>query len=201
MTASNPCGDCDLCCRLLAIEELEKPAGPTCVHHHGACTIYEDRPGSCRGFQCAWLKSQRLTPGARQGPDWRPDRANLMVYSERGGLRLNVVVDPAHPAAWKRWPYYSHFKRISERAAEGLELVVYVEAQRIVIFPHADVDLGCVQPGDRLHFGFEETADRRVPTVSLMRAPADGVPIRAHVAKAVQAPPGFQASPHCGAGH
>lgn len=163
MTPANRCGDCDLCCRLLAIEALSKPAGPLCTHFEGGCSIYPERPDACRGFRCLWLKSERLEPPLRLSVEWRPDQANFVMYTERDDQRLNVVVDPAHPTAWRREPYYSFLKRLAERALEGQELVVYVGDRRIVVFPHVDVDLGMVTTDQEILFGFVERDGQRVP--------------------------------------
>jgi Fe-S-cluster containining protein len=48
------CGDCTLCCKFMAIEELEKRAGAWCVHCEPGtgCRIYAQRPGECRTFDC-----------------------------------------------------------------------------------------------------------------------------------------------------
>jgi hypothetical protein len=171
MTPSNSCGDCDLCCRLLAIEELGKAAGPLCDHYVGACAIYEDRPASCRGFRCQWLKSESLAPAFRMEPEWRPDRANLVIYTERGGMRLNVVVEPTDPFAWKREPYYGYIKRMSQRAAEGLEVVVFVDDRRIVIFPDDEIDLGPVKPEQEIVVGYTERGRRRIPYATVLDVP------------------------------
>jgi hypothetical protein len=176
MTTSNSCGDCDLCCRLLAIEALEKPPGLLCSHFHGGCSIYEDRPDACRGFHCLWLKSERLTPQARMGPHWRPDRAKFMMYTERGGLRQTVVVDQAYPLAWKREPYYGYLKRLSLRATEGYELLVYVGDRRFVIFPDEDVDLGLVGPQHEVVFGQTERDGRQVPCARIVDALSGDAP-------------------------
>src|SRR4051794_7389373 len=61
------CGSCSLCCKLLPIRELEKPENKWCVHckpASGGCTIYADRPPSCREFACHWLISKNL------GDEW-----------------------------------------------------------------------------------------------------------------------------------
>ena len=41
------CGDCTLCCKVMAIEELAKPVGTWCPHCKPGrgCRIYPDRPG------------------------------------------------------------------------------------------------------------------------------------------------------------
>jgi len=121
----NSCGECGMCCRLLAIESLEKPPGPTCRHFGCGCSIYDDRPDECRGFRCLWLKSERLPPEARLGPAWRPDHAKFIMYTDRGGLRLNVVLDPDHPWAWREEPYISFIESQQQRAIEGFEVLIY----------------------------------------------------------------------------
>jgi hypothetical protein len=59
----------------MAIEELRKPVGVLCEHCQPGvgCKIYEDRPPSCRGFECAWLTSEMLPE------EWRPDKIKAMV--------------------------------------------------------------------------------------------------------------------------
>jgi uncharacterized protein len=45
------CDSCALCCKLLAIPEIEKPAGQWCKHctKTRGCDVYETRPEPCRG--------------------------------------------------------------------------------------------------------------------------------------------------------
>jgi len=53
------CGSCSLCCYVLDIDELNKPANTWCQHcrpGNGGCDIYADRPPVCRGFVCQWLR-------------------------------------------------------------------------------------------------------------------------------------------------
>jgi hypothetical protein len=40
------CGDCTLCCKVMAVEALGKPAGSWCSHCKPGrgCLIYETRP-------------------------------------------------------------------------------------------------------------------------------------------------------------
>ena len=103
------CGECGMCCKLLAIQSLDKPAGAWCGHFKRAagCGVYEERPPACRGFVCLWLDSEKLDEA------WRPDRAKFLMYTEKNGQRLNVIVDPAQPGAWKREPYYRRIKAMS----------------------------------------------------------------------------------------
>jgi hypothetical protein len=67
------CGDCQLCCKLLPIQELNKAAGDRCQHQrHGiGCNIYPNRPNCCQLWNCRWLAGDNT--GAR------PDHAHYVV--------------------------------------------------------------------------------------------------------------------------
>ena len=65
------CGDCGLCCKIMGVTALEKPAGRWCRHFGKTtgCAIYEDRPNDCRVFNCLWLLTEALDDAAaRQLP-------------------------------------------------------------------------------------------------------------------------------------
>ena len=160
------CGDCGLCCKLLGVAPIDKPAGRWCSHYsRRGCGIYAQRPGPCSSFTCLWLDSERLDES------WRPSKAKFVMYTERDDKRLNIVVDPAAPTAWTREPYYSFIKRMSERAYDGHELVVSVGDRRIVVFPHEDVDLGIVNPNHLIISGYADRGGERVPYAMVMSEP------------------------------
>ena len=158
------CGECGMCCKLLAIQSLDKPAGAWCGHFKRAagCGVYDERPPACRSFVCLWLDSEKLDEA------WRPDRAKFLMYTEKDGQRLNVIVDPNHAGAWKREPYYRRLKAMSELALEGRELVVCIGDRRIVVFPHEDVDLGLVDPEHKLVSGYAERDGMMVPYAMIL---------------------------------
>ncbi|ACB27963.1 hypothetical protein ABID82_006869 [Methylobacterium sp. PvP062] len=62
-----------MCCRVLAIPALDKPAGVVCRHNTGTgCEIYRERPEACARWYCLWRKIDAL-------PDaLRPDRSGVM---------------------------------------------------------------------------------------------------------------------------
>jgi hypothetical protein len=160
MTAEGKsCGSCGMCCKLLGVAAVDKPAGRWCAHYQRGrgCAIYQDRPAACAGFECLWLDSEKLDDA------WRPDRAKFVLYTERDGARLNVVVDPGSPAAWRREPYYSRLKAMSRRALEGCELLVSVGDRRFVIFPEEDVDLGVIDPEHKIVSGYAVRDGEQVP--------------------------------------
>jgi|SRR5215217_916899 len=145
------CGDCGLCCKLLAIEALGKTNGQWCSHFRkggGGCGVYDTRPDACRVFTCMWLTSDRLDEA------WKPTRAKFVMYADESGRRLNVVVEPSGPMAWRREPYYRRIKAMSVRAEEAYQLVVSVGDRRFVIFPHEDVDLGLINPDHKIVSGY-----------------------------------------------
>jgi len=60
------------------LEVFDKPRNVLCPHaaapgEEPGCRIYEDRPGVCRAFECAW--KQGLA-----GEEDRPDRLGAMFY-------------------------------------------------------------------------------------------------------------------------
>ena len=70
------CGTCTLCCKLLPVRELEKPADTKCRHQSSkGCGIYR-RPGfpdSCHLWSCRWLVDDDTADMLR------PDRAGYVL--------------------------------------------------------------------------------------------------------------------------
>jgi len=136
------CGDCGMCCKLMGVAAIDKPAHAWCAHFRkgAGCAIYADRPKACADYACYWLDAPNLDDR------WRPDRARFVLHRENGGQALVVEVDPASPDAWRRAPYYDTFKAWAARgAAKGLTLNVLVGARGWEILPDRDVDYGLVR--------------------------------------------------------
>jgi hypothetical protein len=138
------CGTCSLCCKVLSISELAKPAGQWCTHCRKGkgCGIYATRPFVCRGAYCEWMISKGL------GPEWKPEQAKFALFKTNGGRRMTAHVDPGYPAAWRRSPYYENLKAWAVQAVQktpDMDLVdVMIGEHVIVILPDRDVDLGIV---------------------------------------------------------
>lgn len=55
------CGGCTLCCKALAIKELNKATGAACQHINGSgCAVQDQRAGNeiyfgCNTYNCLWL--------------------------------------------------------------------------------------------------------------------------------------------------
>ena len=90
------CGSCTMCCKLMGIAELKKPAWTECVHVAPGigCRIYQDRPRSCRQFICGWL----LDPG--MGPELKPDKCRV-IFHQQSGQNIVATCDADHPNAWR----------------------------------------------------------------------------------------------------
>lgn len=50
------CGECTLCCYLFEIEFINKGSNTDCKYCDNGCTIYNNRPECCLGFNCAYLQ-------------------------------------------------------------------------------------------------------------------------------------------------
>ncbi|HKD29844.1 MAG TPA: hypothetical protein VKC66_28525 [Xanthobacteraceae bacterium] len=170
------CGDCSLCCKLAQVDELDKPAGVWCRHcapGRGGCTIYETRPNVCRNWACSWIVDSRL------GPEWYPLTSKMVLYIENSGDRLGVLVEPGHPNAWRREPYYGQLKHWSREAVEARrQIIVFIKKRAIVILPDKDVDLGDMGPGEQIWVGAQDTPRGR--TWNAAKIPADVPPEQVH---------------------
>jgi len=75
----NKCGECNRCCALFAVTELNKRETTLCPFWDKKCTIYSSRPKSCKEFSCAWLQS------GSANINLRPDKCGILFekLSER----------------------------------------------------------------------------------------------------------------------
>lgn len=78
MTATErKCGDCTLCCKLVPVSEIGKPANKRCMYQRAGkgCVVYRRRnfPRSCALWSCGWL----LNLDADHMP--RPDHAHYVI--------------------------------------------------------------------------------------------------------------------------
>ncbi|MFN3857856.1 MAG: YkgJ family cysteine cluster protein [Caulobacter sp.] len=161
--AQRVCGSCTLCCTVLDIPELAKPAGHGCVHANAGCAIYPERPSACRIFTCGWLASPALDDA------WRPDRAGFLIRDERDEGQLCLDVDPARPGAWRREPYLSQIRAWSRMVHDRSGcLVVYDGGEVSVVFPEQILDLGPLEPSPRLLVGYIRRDGAHWPLVRLL---------------------------------
>jgi hypothetical protein len=117
MEVARKCGSCSLCCKLPYVQELAKPMDTWCPHAkpgHG-CSIYPDRPESCRHFVCAWVTSA-------VGDEWFPARCKMMIVITDQGMMVSV--DPTYPNAWRREPYHAQLLNWARDIRVGIRVGV-----------------------------------------------------------------------------
>jgi hypothetical protein len=142
-------GQCSLCCKLSFIEApLNKPAGIWCQHCRpgkGGCSIYDERPEPCRDFLCLWLAFSYFDDR------WKPTTAKFYVFTESGGNRLAVHVDPAFPNKWREEPYFSQIKQWAiDYVPRQVQVAVYIKDRVIVVLPDKETDLGTLARSDQI---------------------------------------------------
>src|SRR5262245_7944415 len=103
------CGECQLCCKLLPMPELQKHANERCRHQKFGvgCAIYSKRPMSCAVWSCRWLLNQdtadlRRPDRSHYVIDMMPD--SIEIVNNETGARIEffviqVWVDPKYPNA------------------------------------------------------------------------------------------------------
>jgi len=133
------CGGCTLCCKVMGVPSIAKPANQWCRHcRTGAgCGIYETRPGECRNFICGYLSLPALPE------EWKPAVSRLVIDTQTAQGTMFVYVDQSRPDAWRRQPYYGTLQSFARGALPNRgRVVVRIGTRSIVILPDQAVDLG-----------------------------------------------------------
>lgn len=141
------CGVCTLCCKVYDVPAVESPAGRWCRHALSGkgCGIHTTRPQHCRNFHCLWMTESWL------GPEWKPDRAKMVLTLDPVSRFMNVQVDSGQPNAWRRAPYHDQLKRWAAASLPLARLVlVHVNRATTVVLPDRDVPLGVFGESDRI---------------------------------------------------
>jgi hypothetical protein len=144
------CGGCTLCCKLLPVRELDKPANTRCQHQGvGKCRVYHgpQMPPTCRLWNCRWLVDP-ATAKLR-----RPDRSHYvidlmpdlirMVDNTTGAVReievVQVWCDPAFRDAWRDPALMAYAE---QQAEAGIAMLVrFGSREGITVFAPA-IDAG-----------------------------------------------------------
>lgn len=143
--ADRQCGTCQECCicpkidqqtMLLQIGTYEaKPAYTPCRHLSGdGCSVYSNRPQTCRDFECAWLK------GAVGDAEARPDRIGLLPmvqHSEAGVCRLTIMECRENAFAERGFALAEELMQ-SIPNVDHIHVVFYRSSQRLRYSPQWD---------------------------------------------------------------
>lgn len=106
---SRECGDCQLCCELIQVEELDKPPHQKCEHQcPTGCGIYDIRPKECRVYQCQWRSDENV-------PDeLRPDKLGCIIDIHETALGLAVICHQTYPNQWVKEPIIGILQRLAQ---------------------------------------------------------------------------------------
>ena len=140
------CGDCQLCCKLLPVRSLDKPAGERCEHqrHHKGCAVYSRLAHvspECRLWNCRWLVNNDTADLSRPDRshyvlDLMPDFVTLRD-EETGELQhvevVQIWVDPDYPDAHRDPVLRAYLERRAKDNVVGL--VRWGETAGMGLFP------------------------------------------------------------------
>lgn len=80
---SRECGDCYACCTgilwfndksMTGEDVIASSNMPVCSKYESGCTIYPDRPITCRSFRCSWLEDEGLPESLK------PNKCGFITY-------------------------------------------------------------------------------------------------------------------------
>jgi hypothetical protein len=117
--SANPasCGPCQLCCEVMRVESIAKPAFQRCEKQcSSGCSVYATRPTQCREFECGWLASQRAKIIAMPR-ELRPDRCGVVMDMNSSGT---FIAHCKRPESWRIGPIRQW---LLERARSALVLI------------------------------------------------------------------------------
>lgn len=123
------CGNCRLCCKLLAVgreelmDDFKKPQGEWCYYSsEGGCSIYDARPVDCAEYWCTWLRG--VFP-----EDCRPDRVKVVISLEEG----KDVTDDAGNVVFGPSPVWCVYESYPGTSKTGRAARIVEELESIII--------------------------------------------------------------------
>lgn len=122
------CGGCTVCCHILAVPDtpgIPKPSYQPCPWLHKGkeykgCSIYADRPRSCRSFECHYIKLARR-PDLTTFSNLRPDKSGVMIMQnpQKAFFTAHVVGD--NRDAWKEKEVHDALLQL---ISEGFKVII-----------------------------------------------------------------------------
>ena len=122
------CGACNVCCKLLSVPDIDKPARMTCwwTSIHGGCSRQHEKETdpnllACKQFQCLWLASQfHDDPEKRLPRSMRPDQTHVMLgpQDREDETLIYCHVDPEFADAWREPEILDQLSGIVERGGK-----------------------------------------------------------------------------------
>jgi hypothetical protein len=117
------CGDCDVCCNILEVRELNKKPYCNCIHRAeaGGCGKYDSRPSICNEWSCSYILG--LIP---EDIELRPNKIGVMFYpvsAKNNDLNMSMYM------AQEVWPNARNSK-------EAQELIALFKAKMLTMIRH-----------------------------------------------------------------
>lgn len=143
------CGECTLCCKLLPVRSLQKPANTKCKHQsRKGCAVYRQpwMPPECALWSCRWLSEPEATAGlsrpdrSRYVVDTMPDFITLRENASGAVQKFEVVqvwCDPAHREAHRDPALRAYLAKIAEEDGVGAIVRYGAEGDSFVLFAPA----------------------------------------------------------------
>lgn len=137
--AQRQCQDCQLCCKIVPVREIAKPANTKCQHQKfgKGCLLHgtANMPASCRLWDCGWLSGKDTADIAR------PDRAHYVIdpmpdfatatHNESGKVTtiplIQIWIDPRYPEAHRDTALRAY---LSRRGDEGFCAIIRTGAKK-----------------------------------------------------------------------
>lgn len=101
----NACQGCSLCCKLMRIEELDKPRCSWCSlisKDKQSCTVYHQREEmkleGCIEWKCGWLSSQESDIPLPE--ECKPNKSHIVISRTPNAVWFHC--DPGYPEAWRK---------------------------------------------------------------------------------------------------
>ena len=144
MMTERKCGSCSLCCKLLAVTELDKPLGKWCEHckpGRGGCGIYDNRPESCREYECHWLRGDL-------SEHWEPLRCGMVTLASDGFL--NIYVEGGTDR-FRHTPWSDDIRRMAEAGFRHRAfyqcVTITIHSKSFLVIPNDPIELwGPLEP-------------------------------------------------------
>jgi hypothetical protein len=135
MPNTRQCGDCSLCCTVMAVGEIHKPSNVRCdkLTAMGRCSVYATKPQSCTAFKCLWL--QGLMP-----ENLKPIKSRVVGDVNATGDIIVLHVSPFDRGCWRKGPVLDWIKRVGERVM----VVIACGTERHFFGKNADKKLAVV---------------------------------------------------------
>lgn len=131
------CGECSLCCTVMAVDEIKKPENVKCnlLTPMGKCSVHHTgKPASCAEYQCLWL-------AGAMPEELKPNRSRIVADTDNSGQIVVFHVHPRDRGAWNKPAVRKWMDSISDR----LMIVVVCGEERIAFGLHADRNVRFVE--------------------------------------------------------